>query len=171
MNRYSFGSLTPDLAAVPDRGLGYLVKGHAVRTLLVWMLILHMLHLPIPFPDLDGECRGTPIQSLSDANAWHVMLIGVRPNDDIDRGPIRTSHEPNGRSPGETPFGDPAAVTASAFDFGHQIVSHWHLSPTDTLTSECAADRCFAPLRLEFGDVAAIRSSQATCIRFCSWQV
>jgi hypothetical protein len=142
-----------------------------VRTLLAWVLILHTLHLPIPFPDLDGECRGVPILSLSNSNAWHVLLIGVRPNDDIDRGPIRTSHQPNGRAPGETPFGDPVAVTVATFEPGAEVVSVWHFLLPDTQSSDRTADECCHQRRLAFGGATATRSSRVVCVSFCSWQV
>lgn len=63
------------------------------RRLLIWILVLHTVHAPVPVPDLDGECRGTPIPSLADCRAWHPVLLGVRPNDDVDRGPVRSSHD------------------------------------------------------------------------------
>ena len=76
------------------------------------LLALHLLHLPVLCPDLDGECRGVPIEGLADAKAWHIILLGVRPNDDVDRGPIRPfGHDSD--EPSQSPFGDHAAVTAA----------------------------------------------------------
>ena len=75
------------------------------------LLVLHLLHLPVPCPDLDGECRGVPIEGLADANAWHVVLLGVRPNDDVDRGPIRPIDSDD--DPSQSPFCDQAAVAAT----------------------------------------------------------
>lgn len=83
-----------------------------MRSLLSIVLILQLLHLPVPYPDLDGECRGVPIQSLADGNAWHIVLLGVRPNDDVDRGPIRPLDENSTADPLHSPFGDPAMIAA-----------------------------------------------------------
>ncbi len=79
----------------------------------VWLLILLTIHAPVPCPDLDGECRGTPIESLAEMQAWHVLLLGIRPNDDIDRGPIRPSDEESPLSSDETPFGKLVVVSGS----------------------------------------------------------
>ena len=78
-----------------------------------WLLMLLTIHAPVPCPDLDGECRGAPIESLAEMQAWHVLLLGVRPNDDIDRGPIRPSDEESPLSPDETPFGKLVVVSGS----------------------------------------------------------
>lgn len=85
-----------------------------MRSIFSWILVLHLLHLPIPAPDLDGECRGTPIHSLCELHAWHTFILGVRPNDDIDQGPIRTDDERNSGVPGGSPFGDPAINASSS---------------------------------------------------------
>ena len=84
-----------------------------MKTGLVWLLILLTVHAPVPCPDLDGECRGTPIESLAEMQAWHVLLLGIRPNDDIDRGPIRPSDEESPTTPDETPFGKLVVVSGS----------------------------------------------------------
>ena len=84
-----------------------------MKTGIAWLLILLTIHAPVPCPDLDGECRGTPIESLAEMRAWHVLLLGIRPNDDIDRGPIRPSDEGNPTTPDETPFGKLVVVGAS----------------------------------------------------------
>lgn len=81
-----------------------------MKTSIAWLLILLTIHAPIPCPDLDGECRGTPIESLAEMQAWHVLMLGIRPNDDIDRGPIRPSDEEHPATPDETPFGKLAVV-------------------------------------------------------------
>lgn len=73
--------------------------------LLIWVLVLHTVHAPVPVPDLDGECRGIPIHSLVDSRAWHPVLLGIRPNDDVDRGPIRTSNDRESTFDGSQ-FGD-----------------------------------------------------------------
>ena len=84
-----------------------------LRASLLYLLVLQMLHLPLPCPDLDGECRGTPILSLADTNAWHPLLLGVRPNDDIDRGPFGNKGSQGAKKPSDSPYGD-LAVTATA---------------------------------------------------------
>lgn len=73
-----------------------------------------MLHLPLPCPDLDGECRGLPILSLLDSNAWHVLITGVKPNDDVDRGPFRSADSERNDLPTESPYGDLAISTGGA---------------------------------------------------------
>ena len=83
------------------------------RVCLLFILVLQMLHLPLPCPDLDGECRGTPILSLADANAWHLLITGVRPNDDVDRGPFRTDDSDRHRVPSDSPYRDLAICGAS----------------------------------------------------------
>lgn len=84
-----------------------------MKSRVTWLLILLTIHAPVPCPDLDGECRGAPIESLAEMQAWHVLLLGVRPNDDIDRGPIRPSDEGNPTTPDETPFGKLVVVGVS----------------------------------------------------------
>jgi len=81
------------------------------RRLLIWILVLHTAHAPLPVPDLDGECRGIPITSLTDCHAWHPVLLGIRPNDDVDRGPIRTPCERESCFDGSQ-FGDLAICAA-----------------------------------------------------------
>ena len=92
--------------------LPLLERGSFVRGLLVCLLVLNTLHFPVLCLDLDGECRGTPINSVSEAHAWHVLLLGVRPNNDIDRGPIRTNEEGSPENPADAPFGDLPANAA-----------------------------------------------------------
>lgn len=84
-----------------------------MRSAMRWLLILLTIHAPVPCPDLDGECRGSPIESLAEMQAWHVLMLGIRPNDDIDRGPIRPGDEGSPTTPEETPFGKWAVVSAS----------------------------------------------------------
>ena len=86
----------------------------AMQAWATWLLILLTSHTPFPCPDLDGECRGTPIESLAEMQAWHVLLLGIRPNDDIDRGPIRPSDSEYPDTPDETPLGKLAVVSAAA---------------------------------------------------------
>lgn len=84
-----------------------------MKTGVAWLLILLTIHAPVPCPDFDGECRGTPIESLAEMQAWHVLMLGIRPNDDIDRGPIRSNDQDAPCMPDETPFGKLAVVGAS----------------------------------------------------------
>ncbi len=83
------------------------------RRILISLLILQMLHLPLPCPDLDGECRGTPIESLNDSNAWHVVITGIKPNDDVDLGPFRSDHSERKNRSADSPYGDLALSSAS----------------------------------------------------------
>lgn len=83
-----------------------------MRACITWLLILLTVHAPLPCPDLDGECQGTPIESLAEMQAWHVLLLGVRPADDIDRGPIHPTDPDDPATPDETPFGKLAVVSA-----------------------------------------------------------
>lgn len=80
--------------------------------ILISLLILQMLHLPLPCPDLDGECRGTPIESLNDSNAWHVVITGILPNVDVDRGPFRSDDPERENRPSDSPYGDLAISSA-----------------------------------------------------------
>ena len=111
-------------------------RGSIVRAVLVWILVLHTLHLPLPCPDLDGECRGTPITSLTESHAWHVLILGVRPNDDIDRGPFRTGDKNDDSAPAESPFGDSgvnfevaSTVAQTLIEFAQSRFSSHTLSP------------------------------------------
>ncbi len=92
-----------------------------MKTGVAWLLILLSIHAPIPCPDLDGECRGTPIESLAEAQAWHVLLLGIRPADDIDRGPIRPSDSEHPVTPDETPFGKLSIVGSAAPTVGELV--------------------------------------------------
>lgn len=140
-----------------------------MRTAMTWLLIVHAVHLPVPFPDLDGECRGEPILSLFEWQAWHVLMIGIRPSDDIDRGPIRPTGDSRTNAADDTPFGGLAIIVAS----------------NDVVPLICDAlyptlmDRC---LEISIGDFTNRRFSKrerkptgpiarATCVCFCSWQV
>ncbi len=92
-----------------------------MKACVTWLLILLTVHAPLPCPDLDGECRGTPIDSLTEAHAWHVLLLGVQPNDDIDRGPIRPSDSEHPVTPDETPFGKLSIVGSAAPNVGELV--------------------------------------------------
>lgn len=77
-----------------------------MRLIVAIILVLQLLHLPVPCPDLDGECRGTPIESIADENAWHLLITGVRPNSDIDRGPIQSGSKDFDDPLTQSPFGE-----------------------------------------------------------------
>ena len=103
-----------------------------MKSCFVWFLVLMTAHVPVPFPDLDGENRGIPIVSLTELQAWHPLLLGIRPNDDIDRGPIRPDDGNGPDSPRESPFGAPAVVGPSgsaAVGVGHLLAVGWTQSP------------------------------------------
>jgi hypothetical protein len=141
-----------------------------MRRILVYLLLLNAIHLPIPFPDLDGECRGTPINGLTDGNAWHVLITGVMPNDDIDRGPMRNDREPLGEAPGETPFGDPAAIAAGKVSAPRLMLDSRSCVTTlvpDDLGVISSNSRQIAVV----DDRPPIPVARASCVCFCSWQV
>ena len=92
-----------------------------MKSAILIVLVLQLLHLPVPYPDLDGECLGTPIASLAEGNAWHMVLLGVLPNDDVDRGPIRSRDERTHADLSLSPFGDPAMVVASHVSASHMM--------------------------------------------------
>lgn len=99
----------------------------AMKSGVAWLLILLTIHAPVPCPDLDGECRGTPIESLAEMQAWHVLMLGIRPNDDIDRGPIRQDGQ-TPCTPDETPLGK-LAVVSVAVSHSASAVAVWDVEP------------------------------------------
>ena len=101
--------------------------------MIAFVLLLQTLHLPLPCPDLDGECRGKPIVSLLDANAWHILLLGVRPSDDIDRGPFKTDDPGEDRSASQSPFGDEGMVRAAGTTDCDQVIRSELLAETRML--------------------------------------
>ena len=137
-----------------------------LRYLVGWVLILHAVHLPIPFPDLDGECRGTPIHSLAEEQAWHIVLLGVQPQDDIDRGPIRTGKAGEERL-ADTLFGAYAVIAAREVlhaDFAIAIV-------TFVLSLQITA-ATWLYRKFRGSDVGPPESlARNACISFCSWQI
>lgn len=84
------------------------------RPILVIVVILHMAHVPVPAPDLDGEWGGVAIGGFSDPAAWGFVLLGVRPADDIDKGPVRHGSPRDATDPGAHPFGAAAVVGSTA---------------------------------------------------------
>ena len=80
-----------------------------MRTALTILLALLLSHLPVPFPDLDGECGGAPIHSLVECRAWYILMLGIVPNDDIEYGPVRSNNSDE-RAPVDSPFGDAAML-------------------------------------------------------------
>lgn len=84
-----------------------------MRTALTILLALLLSHLPVPFPDLDGECGGAPIHSLVECRAWYVLMLGVVPNDDIEYGPVRSNNSDE-RAPVDSPFGHAAMLNGTS---------------------------------------------------------
>ena len=131
---------------------------------LTWVLILHTLHAPVFMPDLDGECRGTPIVSLIENQAWHPVLLGVRPNNDLDRGPIRTNDEQESSFDGSQ-FGDLAIL--------------------GKVTSNCVSSAAWLPVAALHGWfrieelrvfsaaplVAPPVTGRSACIHYCLWRI
>lgn len=129
-----------------------------------WLLILTTLHVPVYLPDTDGECRGAPIGSLIEAQAWHPVLLGVRPNDDIDRGPIRTDDEQESAFDGSQ-FGD-VAILRGASAMTPCSVALWSVASfDDNLRVE---QNCFDALRPK---VSLAPVGRSVCICYCLWQV
>jgi len=87
-----------------------------MRAIVAIILVLQLLHLPVPCPDLDGECRGTPIESITDGNAWHLLITGVRPNSDIDKGPIHSGSRDFDDPLTQSPFGELTIVGSAHFE-------------------------------------------------------
>lgn len=142
-----------------------------MHAILHWILILHVLHLPVPFPDLDGECRGAPIHSLAEAHAWHVMILGVSPNEDIDQGPIRTSDDGFPEAPLDSLFGDPAINATSSV----ACLNAAFLTPALSILPQYVSANASAPgnsdvLRYE-RTVVDTASAQSVRSRLCVWCV
>ena len=141
-----------------------------MRRALLWILVLNTLHLPIPCPDLDGECRGAPIHSLAEAHAWHLCLLGVRPNDDIDRGPFRRG-DGQERAPTGSPFGDAGLDLKRSPTVARPLFQYsgpsWSLGGTAHVTS--GIDAVPRPL----GPSPRTRASTAAehCALACVWRI
>lgn len=135
-----------------------------MHRLMVWVLILHTLHAPVLMPDTDGECRGTPIESLIESQAWHPVLLGVRPNDDIDRGPIRSGDEQDEAPFDGSQFGELAIVRHQAAD--------WSMAdcPVADVSWDAVVFDCALP---SFDHAATIRplAGRSVCVTFCVWRI
>lgn len=142
-----------------------------MKSCIEWLLILLTVHAPVPCPDLDGECRGTPIESLAEMQAWHVLMLGIRPNDDIDRGPIRSNDPDEPYTPDETPLGK-LAVVSTAVSHSACSVADWDFEPIGS--------DLFSPLAvvLSLSGVAPVlwrppiaASSSRRLAQLCVWRV
>jgi hypothetical protein len=135
------------------------------------VLLLQMLHFPLPCPDLDGECLGIPIVSFSDANSWHVLVLGVRPCDDIDRGPFWT-HESGEESPlSGSPYGDSGMVglPVEIGSFAASVVSPLAVqSPTLRPHLDMPAINCGYLLGHSFDPLPLSRTRRAIA---CVWVI
>src|SRR5262249_53287931 len=85
-----------------------------MRALISVLLTLNIVHFPVPFPDLDGECRGVPIHSLAEFQAWHILALGVTPNADIDQGPIPSDENRPANGSSSSPFGDADMISRAS---------------------------------------------------------
>lgn len=131
---------------------------------LTWILILSTLHVPVYLPDTDGECRGTPIESLIESQAWHPVLLGVRPNDDIDRGPIRTDDEQESSFDGSQ-FGDVAILgSVSANDVGSTA-----MAPVAIWNDGFQGDLFWAETVIP--SVPLPRAGRTVCVCYCIWRI
>lgn len=142
-----------------------------MKTVVIWLLILLTIHAPIPCPDLDGECRGTPIESLAEMQAWHVLMLGIRPNDDIDRGPIRPSDQGNPSTPDETPLGK-LAVVSIADSYSASTATVWTADPngSDHLPL-LAVDLSLSSVAPVWWRPPIAASSSRRLARLCVWRV
>ena len=143
-----------------------------MKSCFVWFLVLMTAHVPVPFPDLDGENRGIPIVSLTELQAWHPLLLGIRPNDDIDRGPLRPDDSNGPDSLPESPFGAPGVVGpsgAAAVGMGHLLAVGW--------TQSSDLQRTFdSPVRGSSQVAAPPPACEAECSlrrisRLCVWRI
>lgn len=135
-----------------------------MHRLIVWVLILHTLHAPVLMPDTDGECRGTPIESLIESQAWHPVLLGVRPNDDIDRGPIRSGDEQDEAPFDGSQFGELAIVRHQVVDWS--VVTH--------LLAVVAWDAVLpdqAPVVFDCPPTIKPLAGRLVCVNFCVWRI
>jgi hypothetical protein len=53
--------------------------------------VLLIGHIPLPWYDSDGENRGIVTRGVTDPAAWHIILLGVQPETDVDRGPFSSA--------------------------------------------------------------------------------
>lgn len=138
---------------------------------IAWLLILLTIHAPVPCPDLDGECRGVPIEGLAEMQAWHVLMLGIRPNDDIDRGPIRPSDQENPTTPDETPLGK-LAVVSVAVTHSANAVAVWDLEPIGSdHFPPFAVDPSLSGVAPVWWRPPIAASSSRRLARLCVWRV
>ena len=133
------------------------------RQLLILVLVLHTVHAPIPLPDLDGECRGTPIHSLIEGHAWHPILLGVRPNDDVDRGPIRTDR--SGNTFDLAPFGEFANIQDEPEPV-QPAVGLPAITGVGIRVTSLSANHNVRATR-----PGQIKDSRSASVHFCRWQI
>ena len=135
------------------------------RQFLILVLVLHTVHAPILVPDLDGECRGAPIHSLIESQAWHPIMLGVRPNDDVDRGPIRTDESESGFD--FSPFGE---FTSNQ---GRPLTSSipWAVALSSVPDDCWPVNFCSATRLDRASEARQIHGSRTVAVHFCRWQV
>ena len=116
-------------------------------------------------PDLDGECRGTPIQSLVEGQAWHPILLGVRPNDDVDRGPIRIDE--SGTCFDFAPFGEFANIQGSPSTGASPSTPGLYPIPDVSFpVNFCSTSHSGCARK-----TGQIRGSRTASVHFCRWQI
>lgn len=144
------------------------------RRMLVIIVILHTAHAPVPVPDLDGEWQGVAIGGLADPAAWGFVLLGVRPNDDIDRGPIRNERSRDTADPLEQPFGA-TAVSGSASSMHTAVVIRrgFGASCVTIVASHAAPYSVPRSLALDRGHRSGIACSSPGAARasLCVWHI
>lgn len=142
-----------------------------MRAVLAWIMIVHVIHPPIPVPDLDGECRGTPIHSLAESHAWHVMLISLQPNEDIDRGPRQSAGDSGDEIAGESPFGSSATLVREQTAPSASVVQVEYLTAHSCPNGAMSVQRFHRESPLAFDGATLLASPCAACVSFCSGQI
>jgi len=144
------------------------------RRLLVIIVILHTGHAPVPVPDLDGEWQGVAVGGLTDPAAWGFVLLGVRANDDIDRGPVRHESPCDTSDPTGQPFGD-IAVSGSASSMHEAVVIRRGCGPSGAAVAVMRAVQGSMPRSVALcrGDCAGTAWSSPGAARasLCVWHI
>jgi hypothetical protein len=142
-----------------------------VRHVVILLLSLHLAHVPVPVPDLDGEWQGAAIGGLTDTNAWGFVLLGVRPNDDVDHGPIRQDRPGDRTDSDGSPFG--VAVVTEAMPVSHGVVMMLLACPVGGPATPRAACDGASGRTCPRHDLAVIPLSRVAASRAmnCVWHV
>ena len=98
--------------------------------LLVWAVVLHLAHVPVPVCDGDDETHaaGRPARALWDVD---LLLLGADPPDDTDSGPLDETPENLDGTAFGSPYGlsRPLLVSTADRTEGRGPVPHQAASP------------------------------------------